>query len=79
MNPVSNFCFKISAVPERFMSVFSAQRSSTGGFSSIPVVLFYSPRISKCLKTLFLLSPHICFIIGFILDVFVARNDSWMS
>ena len=22
---------------------------------------------------------HLCFIIGFICDLFVARNDSWMS
>ena len=27
----------------------------------------------------FLLSPHLCSIIGFIYDLFVARNDSWMS
>ena len=47
--------------------------------SSILVVFFDNPRISKWLKTLFLLSPHLCFIIGFICDLFVARNDSWMS
>ena len=47
--------------------------------SSIPVVLFYTSGISKCLNRLFLFSPHLCFIIGFICDLFVARNCSWMS
>ena len=47
--------------------------------SSIPVVLFDNPGISKCLNTLFLLGPHLCFIIGFISDLSVARNDSWIS
>ena len=47
--------------------------------SSIPVVLFDKPWIAKYLNTLYLLSPHLCFIIGFICDLFVARNDSWMS
>ena len=46
--------------------------------SSIPMVLFDNPGISKCLNTLFLLSPHFCVIIGFICDLYVARNDSWM-
>ena len=46
----------------------------------IPVVLFNNPMISKCLNTLFLLSPHLCLIIGFLFDLFVVlRNDSWMS
>ena len=46
----------------------------------IPVVLFDNPGISKCPNTLlFLLSPHLCFIIGFIYDLSVARNDPWMS
>ena len=47
--------------------------------SSIPVVLFDNPGISKCHNTLFLLSPHLCFTIGFICDLSVARNGSWMS
>ena len=46
---------------------------------SIPMVLFDNPGISKCFNMLFLLSPHLCFIIGFICDLFVARNDSWTS
>ena len=33
-----------------------------------------SPGVS-----LLLLSPHLCFIMGFICDLFVARNDSLMS
>ena len=44
--------------------------------SSTPVVLFDNPRVSNYLNTLFLVSPHHCFIIGFICDLFVARNDS---
>ena len=47
--------------------------------SSIPVVLFDNPEISKCLNMLFLLSHHLCFIIGFIFDLFDACYDSWMS
>ena len=43
---------------------------------SIPVVLFDSQEISKCISTLGLLSPHLCFIIGFICDLSVVRNDS---
>ena len=44
------------------------------------VVFFCSnPGITKCLNTLFLLSPYLCFIIGFICDSSVARNDLWMS
>ena len=42
--------------------------------SSVPVVLF-----DKCRNTLFLLSSYLSFIIGFICDLFVARNDSLMS
>ena len=47
--------------------------------SSIPVVLFDSTGISKCFNTLFLSSPHLCFIIGFICDLLVSRNDWWMN
>ena len=43
------------------------------------MVLFDTAGIFSCLDTLFLLSPHLCFIIGFVCDLFVARNDSWMS
>ena len=42
-------------------------------------MLFDTLGISRCLNTLFLLSPHLCFIIGFICDLFVARNDSWKT
>ena len=34
---------------------------------------------SKGLNTLFLLSPYLCVIIGFICDLSVARYDSWIS
>ena len=58
-----------------FHVCFSVYRSSTGGF----LLLQYSSgdvwQLSKCLITLFLLGPHLCFIIGFICDLFVARND----
>ena len=43
--------------------------------SNLPVVLFDNPGVSKCLNTLFLLSPR--FIVDFTCDSFVARNDSW--
>ena len=47
--------------------------------SSISVVLFDNPGISKCFNTLVLLKIHLCFNIGFICDLFVVRNDVWMS
>ena len=56
--------------PELFYVCFSAYRGSTGG---IPVVLFENPGTSKCLKTLFLLNPHLCLIIC---DLLIARNDA---
>ena len=37
-------------------------------FFSIPKVLFDNPGVSKCLNTLVLVSPHLCFIIGFIIS-----------
>ena len=46
--------------------------------SNIPVV-FDNPSVYKCLNTLFLLSPHLCFIICFFCDSLVARKYSWMS
>ena len=46
--------------------------------SRIPAELVDNPEISKYLNTLFLLSPHLCFIIGLICDLPVARMDSWM-
>ena len=47
--------------------------------SSIPVVLFDNPGISKFVSTLFLLSQYLCFVTDFFCDLFVARNNSWMS
>ena len=46
--------------------------------SSIPVVFFDMPGITRCLNTLFLLSPHRGNIVGFICALFVVRNNSWM-
>ena len=40
---------------------------------------FDNPGIAKCLNTLVLLNPHLSFIIGFICDLSVGRNDSLMS
>ena len=45
---------------------------------SIQVVLFDIPGF-KCHNTLSLLSSCLCVVIGFICDLFVARNNSWMS
>ena len=47
-------------------------------FCFATVVLFDNKEVSKCLNTLFLLSPHLFFIISFICDLSVSRNDSWM-
>ena len=64
-----------------FYVCFAAHLGSTGGF----LLLHYSssvvdnPGTSKCLNTMFLSSPYLYFIIGFNCDLFVARNDSWIS
>ena len=42
------------------------------------MLLFDKPGVSKCLNTLFLFT-YLCFIIGFICDLSVERNNSWMS
>ena len=47
--------------------------------SSIPVLLFDNPKLSKYHNTLVLMSPHIYFIAGFICALFVARNDLCLS
>ena len=60
-----------------FLSILQDQ---LGGFffcSSIPVVVFDNPGISKCLNTV-ISSLHLSFIIGIICDLSVARNDSWI-
>ena len=47
---------------------------------TVPVVLFDtngSPGVGR--NTLFLSSPHLCFIIVFICDLFVSRDDQLMS
>ena len=40
--------------------------------------MLYNTGIAKFLNTLFLLGPHLCFILDLISDLFVARNDLWM-
>ena len=48
--------------------------------SSVPVVVFEpqgSPGVGR--NTLCLLSPHLCFIIVFICDLFVSRDDPLMG
>ena len=45
--------------------------------SSVPVVLFDTPGISS--RGAFLSSLHLCFIIVFICDLFVSRDDPLMS
>ena len=64
-----------------FYACFSADPGEAGGFILFQwnSGLFDNPRISKCLNTLFLLSPHFYFITGFICDWSFVRNDSRMS
>ena len=57
------------------LNCFSAHRCSTGGF----LLLRYSDSVvgdpwNPCFSC-----PHLCLIICFICDLFVARNDSWIS
>ena len=48
--------------------------------SGVPVVLFDTPGIPRCRSQhLFQSSPHLCFIIVFICDLFVSRDDPLMS
>ena len=47
--------------------------------SSIPVMLFDTTEFSRYLNTLSQLSPYHWYIIGFICDIFNARNNSWIS
>ena len=61
-----------------FLCVFLGSPGFIWWFS-IATVLFDNPGIFKCLSRLFLLSPRLYFTLGFICDLFVARNDSWIS
>ena len=72
-SPGFNWCIVVFFFCCFFLFFFLLQ------YSSVVVLLFDNPEIPKCLIMLFLLSPHLCFIIGFIYDLSVARNDSWMS
>ena len=45
--------------------------------SSVPVLSFDTPGVGR--NTLFLSSPHLCFIIVFICDLFVSRDDPLRS
>ena len=47
--------------------------------SSVSVVLFDTPGISMCRSQQVLSSPHLCFIIVFICDLFVSRDNPLMS
>ena len=48
--------------------------------SSVPVVLLDTPWISRCRSQhVVSSSPHLCFIIVFICDLFVSRDDPLMS
>ena len=47
--------------------------------ANIQVVLLDTPGISRYPITFILLSSHLCVIIDFISDLFVARNNSWTS
>ena len=46
--------------------------------SSVPVVLFYTPGISRY-RNMFLSGPHLCSIVEFICDLFVSRDEPLMS
>ena len=47
--------------------------------SSVPVVLFDTLGSPGVGRNTFLSSPHLCFIIVFICDLFVSRDDPLMS
>ena len=66
--------------PEFFISKYRLTGVQlVGSFcSSIPVLLFDNPGIFNFLNTLFQLSHYLCFNIGIIYDLFLAR-DTWMS
>ena len=70
------FCFVLFVFLLFFFVFFLGGGVGVFFCSSIPLVLLDDQGISKYLN-IFLLSPHLCFIIGFICDLFVARNDSW--
>ena len=64
-----------------FYIFFSAHWGSTDGFVLLQNNLYSSgvfdtPGTSMYLNTLFLLSHQLCFIITFICDFLIARNDS---
>ena len=55
-----------------FLCLFLGSPGFNGWFSFAPVfqwVVFDNPGFSKCLNIWFLLSPHLCFSIGFIFDL----------
>ena len=47
--------------------------------SSVPVVLFEPQGSPGVGRNTFLSSPHLCFIIVFICDLFVSRDDPLLS
>ena len=64
-----------------FYVCFSVHWGSTSHFLLLQYFrgVVWLPRYPKILNTLLMLSPHLCFIMGSICSLFVARNDSWMS
>ena len=58
-------------VGQKVFVYFSAHRGLTGGFlrNNISLVLFNNPESSRYFNTLSLLGPHLCFIIGVIVDL----------
>ena len=68
--------------PERFLSIAWPPEVQLLVFLcfSVPVVLFDTQGISRVGRyTLFLLFPYLCFIIVFICDLIVSRDDPLMS
>ena len=84
LRSVSNKNFTI---PKPKLSIFKRSLSYSGALvrNSIPIeikkkceqVKQGSPGVGR--NTLFLSSPHLCFIIVFICDLFVSRDDPLMS
>ena len=78
---VIHYLLFISWSGRNFYVYFSVHQGSTGSFLlfQYPSGVVWHPRkLHNNLTTLFLFRPYLCFIVGFILDEFVARNDSWM-
>ena len=64
-----------------FFCLFSGSPGFDWWFSLASVFMYvvWKLRDIQASQHVFLLSPYMCFIIGFICALCVARNDSWMS